>query len=70
MKTIIDFIIDCVNDRKIAENFQIILKDANSIIELKAWFESNKYNVTDDECIRLFENRVKITDPSVTVKEY
>jgi hypothetical protein len=69
MKNIIDFIIDAEKNQKISKNFLTLVHKAKSYKDLKGFFDKNKYNVSDDECIRILENSSKFPDDG-PVKEY
>ncbi|MBN2080496.1 MAG: hypothetical protein JW838_16115 [Spirochaetes bacterium] len=58
MKSIIDFIIDASQDPGLADAFLAKVKTLN-LETLQTFFKDKKYNVSDDECIRIIENSNK-----------
>lgn len=60
MKTIIDFVLDASEDPTLTKNFTNELTNAKSYEDLISFFKNNKYNVSDDECIRILENKDKL----------
>ncbi|HOT46597.1 MAG TPA: hypothetical protein PLM53_18330 [Spirochaetota bacterium] len=62
-KTMIDFIIDSAHDEDIREKFKQLIHDATSMEDYLKWFKNFRnglYHVTDDECMRLYENKERM----------
>jgi hypothetical protein len=69
MKSLVDFIIDASKDTILAGKFKEKLNTTVSSTDLQKWFSDNKYELSDDECIRMMENKDKILS-SNAVKDY
>lgn len=65
MKTLIDFVIDASADKVLGEEFQSALEKAETVEELKGFFTKKGYAISEQECIRLIENKAKLSGPSV-----
>jgi hypothetical protein len=60
VKNIVQFIIDATRDQNLQLNFKNTLTSANSINELKKFFDQGQYIVSDEECLRILENKDKM----------
>lgn len=65
MKTLVDFIIEMPADPTLAEEAKKAVVDAASADDLKKWFSSKGYEVAENECIRLIENKVKLEQAKI-----
>ena len=69
MKTMVDFVIDVVHYVKMRQSFVEAVKGASSHKDIQKFFDNItsddgkfKYEATDDECMRIYENKVRISN--------
>jgi hypothetical protein len=64
MRTMIDFIINCAhndpNGLQLKQDFIDEINSTQSVDQLRKWFIQKEYEVSDDECIRIYENKDRI----------
>lgn len=59
MKNFIDFVTDIAKDTKLGEECMEKLQEI-SHIDLASWFKDKGYDVSEDECNKLVENKDNI----------
>jgi hypothetical protein len=69
LRTIIDFAIEAAHDPDLRDKFKEFLGTNPDFSQMKKWFEEGKYTVSDDECIRILENKDRIFS-EIQVKNY
>ncbi|MFW6366654.1 MAG: hypothetical protein ACOC2H_09320 [Spirochaetota bacterium] len=65
MKTFIDFMVDEAGDQTLRRVFTGMLEKAETIDELKTFFSEKRYQVSEQECIRLVENKDKLSEERI-----
>ncbi|MBN2617549.1 MAG: hypothetical protein JXR64_04480 [Spirochaetales bacterium] len=60
MKNFIDFIVDAAKDSEFANEFHKVLEKAN-YKEVSSWLKDKGYNVHEDECKKLMDNKEEVS---------
>lgn len=60
MKTLVDFVIEMPADATLAQEAKETILAASSINEVQQWFAAKGYAVSEQECVRLIENKMKL----------
>jgi hypothetical protein len=69
IRTIIDFVIEAAHNPDLRDEFKKFLDTNPDFIKIKAWFDERSYIISDDECIRILENKDRIFS-SIQLKNY
>ncbi len=70
MKNIINFIVMASHEESLRIEFRKYLEEKDpSLTELMNWFKKKEYVVTDDECMRILENKSRMLE-DIKAKDY
>jgi len=69
ISTIIDFVIEAAHNTDLRDEFKKFLDTNPNFTQVKGWFDERKYIVSDDECIRILENKDRIFS-GIEVRNY